>query len=138
MDDSAATAVAADLLDPARAVAAAAGEDNGDRPLARILGQRAEKHVDRERETGPRVAIVQQQPPAPNNHFLHRWKEIDRVGFDHHLVLGLPDRHRRAARQQLVHETLEIRRQMLEDDERHAAVGGDVCKKTLQRLEPTG
>ena len=78
------------------------------------------KQVDRQRQPVTRIAVVQQQPPLPDDHLLHRRQEVDRVRLDQHLVLGLPDRHRRPPRQQLVHQALEVRRQVLQDDERHA------------------
>jgi len=126
---------AADLLDPPRAVAAAARQHDGDGALGDVVRQRAEEQIDRHGQPVPRVAIVQHQPPIADHHLFHRRQQVDRVGLHRHVVLGQPHRHRRAPRQQLVHEALEIRRQMLQDDEGHAGVGRQVAEQPFERLE---
>ena len=128
----------ADLLDAARAVAAAARQHHRDRALADVLRQRSEEQVDRQRQPVARIAVAQQQPPLPDDHLLHRRQQVDRVRLDRHVVLGLADRHRRPPRQQLVHQALEVRRQVLQDDERHAGVGGQLREQPFERLEPAG
>ena len=108
------------------------GQDDRDRALADILRERPEEQVDRQRQPVPRIPVVQQQPAPPDDHLLHRRQQVDRVRLDRHVVLGLPDRHRRAARQQLVHQALEVRGQVLQHDERHAGVGREVGEEAFE------
>ena len=76
--------------------------------------------------------IRQQEPALPDDHFLVRRQQVHRVGLDGHVVLRLPDAHRRAAREQFVHQALEIGREVLKDDERHAGVGRQMCEEPLE------
>ena len=108
------------------------------RAIAGVLRERAEEMIDRQREPVPRIPIAQQEPPLLDDHLLHRRQEVEDVGLDERLVLGLPDRHRRAAPQQLVHQALEVGRQVLEDDEGHPGVGRQPGEEPLERLEPAG
>ena len=78
--------------------------------------------IDRQGEAVARIAIAQEQPPLLDDHLLHRRQEVEDVGLDQRLVLGLPHRHRRAAPEQFVHQALEVRGQVLQDDERHPGV----------------
>ena len=58
------------------------------------------------------------------------------IGLDRHAVFDEMDRERRMARQQLVHEALEVRRQVLNDHERHAGVLRQVIEEAHERIEP--
>ena len=40
--------------------------------------------------------------------------------------------------EELVHQALEVRRQVLDDDERHPGVLRQVVEEALERLEPAG
>jgi hypothetical protein len=126
---------AADFLHAARAVAAAAGEHHRDRPAAHVLRQGSEEQVDRQRQSVPGVLVVQQELPLPDDHFLHRRQQVDRVGLDRHVVIGLPDTQGRATREQLVHQTLEVGRQVLQHDECHARVSRKLGEQPLERIE---
>jgi len=127
----------ADFQDAARAVAAAARQDHRHGALSGILSERPEERIDGKRESVPRIPVAQQQPPLPDDHLLHRRQQVDGVGLDRHLVLGRADAHGRASRQQLIHEAPEVRREMLQDDEGHAGIGGKLCEQPLERIEPS-
>ena len=112
--------------DAAHAVAAGAGQDDGDGFLGLILGQRAQEHVDGQVEPAIVVRFAEQQLAAHDRqNFLGR-DEVDRIGLDPHPLLGPPHRHRGAFGEQLDHHALVVGREMLDDDEGHAAVGGHV------------
>ena len=98
----------ADLLNAARSVAAAARQHDGDRARADVLRQRSEEQIDWQRQANPRILVAQQQPTMPDDHFLHRRQEVDRVRPHFHAVFGPPDRHPRPSRQQFVHQAAEI------------------------------
>jgi len=125
-----------DILDAARAVAAAARQHDGDRTFAGVLSQRSEEMIDRKRQPVPRIAIAQQQLAPLDDHFLHRGQQVDGVGLHHHFVLSMLDRDGRPAAEELVHQALEIRRQVLQNDEGHPGVGRQPCEQPLERLEP--
>jgi hypothetical protein len=57
------------------------------------------------------------------------------VGLDDLSVRGERNGHFRVAREQLGHERLEVGREVLNDDERHARVGRHGSEKTLERFE---
>jgi hypothetical protein len=122
----------ADFLHAPRAVAAAARQDDCHRAIANVVGERAEEKIDRQRQPVTGVAVVQQQPPLPDDHFLHRRQQIDDVGLDRHVVFGLTDAQLGAPRQQLVHQALEVGREMLEHHERHTDVGGDMGEQPFE------
>jgi hypothetical protein len=63
---------------------------------------------------------------------------VDAVRFDLEIVLGLADSHLRPPRQQLIHQALEVGREVLQDDERHTRVGGKRREQPLERLEAAG
>ncbi|HXH25047.1 MAG TPA: hypothetical protein VNI78_07350 [Vicinamibacterales bacterium] len=73
------TAGLADLLDPARPVTAATRQHDGDGAVARVLGQRREEDVDRQRQARARILVVEDEPPVADDHFLHRRQQVDRV-----------------------------------------------------------
>ena len=103
-----------------------------------VLRQRAEEHVDRQRQLLLAVALAQQQPAARDDHLLLGRNQIDVVGLDRHAVLDEVDRQRGVPRQQLVHQALEVGRQVLDDDERHPGVARDVVEEALERFEAAG
>ena len=53
-------------------------------------------------------------------------------------VLDQAHRELRAPRQDLVHQALEVGRQVLHHDERHPGVGRHVVEEAFNRFQPTG
>ena len=137
LDDHQAAGVV-DVADAARAVAAAARQHDRDRARAAVLRERAEEHVDRQRQLLLAIALAEQQPAAGDDHLLLRRDQIDVVGLDQHAVLDELDRQLGVAPEQLVHQALEVRRQVLDDDERHLGVGREVVEEVLERFESAG
>ena len=126
------------VANAARAVAAAAGEDDRDRLLAGVLRERAEEDVDRERELLLPIPLAQEEATAGDDHLLLGRDQVDVVGLDEHPVLDEVNRQIGVASEELVHEALEVRRQVLDDHERHAARARNVVEERLERLETTG
>jgi hypothetical protein len=60
------------------------------------------------------------------------------VGLDHHAILDEVNGQLGAAPEDLVHQALEVRRKVLDDDERHPALHRDVVEEMLERLQPAG
>ena len=84
------------------------------------------------------IALAQQQAPAGDDHLLLRRDQIDVVRLDQHAVLDEVDRQLGVPREELVHQALEVRRQVLDDHERHAGVLRHVVEEALERFEPAG
>ena len=79
--------------------------------------------------------LVEQQLAAGDDHLLARRDEVDGVGLDHDAVGDAMDRQRRLSAEQLVHAALEVRRQVLQDDEGHPRVARHGGEEALERVE---
>ena len=75
-------------------------------------------------------------PPSRRERSVRR-NHVDVVRLDRCLVLDLPHRHGGGLCQQFRHQALPIGIEMLDEDERHAAVRGYVRKELLKRLQPS-
>ncbi len=82
------------------------------------------------------AAVAEQQPTLRDDHLLFCWNQIDAVRFDLNAVLDQMHRQLGAAGQDLIHQTLEVRGQVLHDHERHPRVEWDLLEESLERLEP--
>ena len=88
------------------------------------------------RDLGRRIVCGQDGIPFQEELFA-RGNEINLVFFQLSFFFNLHDGHLRVARQELIHETLKIRRKVLDDNETEAhigktKVGRHGIKKTLQ------
>ena len=66
--------------------------------------------------------------------FLRR-NEVNGVFLHGHAVLGLQNRHLRVFAEDVGHQALVVRSQMLDDHKAQAAAGGHEAKELLQRLQ---
>ncbi len=78
------------------------------------------------------------QVPAANHQLLLGRYQIEGVLLYAHPIQRAMNRQLRMPSQQLVHQALEIWRQMLDHDKGESAVVRHVVKELLQRLEPAG
>jgi hypothetical protein len=131
------TAGLVDVADATRTVAAAAGQHDGDGALPAVLGERAKEDVDGERQLLLPIALAEEQPAAGDDHLLLGWDQVDVVGLDQHAVLDEMDGEIGVTSEQLVHQALEVRREVLDDHEGHAAGQGHVVEERFERLEPS-
>jgi hypothetical protein len=92
----------------ARAVAAAARQHDGDRARPALAGQGAEEDVDGQRELLLAIALAEQQAAPGDDHLLLGRDQVHVVGFHRHAVLDQANGHVRVAREQLVHQALEV------------------------------
>jgi hypothetical protein len=123
------------LLEAQAPVAPGAGEHDGHRALAVVLGQRGEEQVDGQ-VRALAAPLAEAQPPTVEldvgvrRHRRHRALEqllpVSRLGH----------RHRRVPREQLRHQALVVGRQVLHHDERRPQLRGNRGEEALQRLEP--
>jgi hypothetical protein len=60
------------------------------------------------------------------------------VGFYRHAVFDEVYGQHRMPPKQFVHEAFEVGREVLDDDERHARVLGQVVEEAHQRVQPAG
>jgi hypothetical protein len=126
-----------DVAHARRAVGAGARQDDRDRVVAPGGGQRAEEPADRQVDRRVGQALDEVQAIAVDQHLLARGQEVDRVGRDRGRLDDLQHRHAGEPRQELVHQALEVGRQVLDDDERHAGVGRHGLEQALEGLEAT-
>ena len=124
--------------DAARAVAAGTGEDDSDAAVGGIPGQGGEIDVDGEVRVAGGVAGGEIQPPIDLGHPGFGGDQVDRVRLQRHFVADPVDRHPGMARQQIVHQALEVRREVLNDHEGQAAVRGHMVEEFLQGGQPSG
>jgi hypothetical protein len=122
--------------DAARAITAAAREHDRHGLRTDVLRQRSKERIDRQRE-GVGFLVGQPEMLVANDHLLAGWHQIDVVRFDVHPVCRDHHGHVAAPCDELVHETAEVRREVLHDHERHARIGRQCREQLLQRLEPT-
>lgn len=132
-DDQAARLV--HLANAARPVAAGPRQDDRDRVGGGVLGQRAQEVVDRQRQAAGRLLVGQQQVAAREDHVLAGGYEIDVVRLDQDAVGHLLDRDARPPGEQLDHPALKVGREVLEDDEGHAAIHRHGREQGLERLQ---
>ena len=122
-------------LDAAGAVAPCAGKNDGDGVFLVLLGQRGEEDVDRVVQRAGHI-FRQDEAAVLHGHVFLRRDQIHGVALDGHAVFCLVDAHVGVLAEDIRHQALVIRRQMLHDDEAQAAVGRHVVEKLLQRLQP--
>jgi hypothetical protein len=84
------------------------------------------------------ILVIEQQVAAPDDHLLHRRKQVHCVRLHGHVVLGLPDAHLRTPREQFVHQAFEVRGQVLQHHERHAGVDREMGEEPLERFKAAG
>ena len=122
-------------LDAAGAVAPCAGKNDGDGVFLVLLGHRVEEDVDRVVQRAGHI-FRQDEAAVLHGHVFLRRDQIHGVALDGHAVFCLVDAHVGVLAEDIRHQALVIRRQMLHDDEAQAAVGRHVVEKLLQRLQP--
>ena len=124
-----------DGFDPEGAVGGRAGQNDSDRAGLQAVRERPEEVVHR--HVTPvglspggesKMSVVELHHAVGRNH-------VDLVGLDPHRARGLADRHARVAGEDLRQQTLMCRVQMLDDDEGHARVRGDVAEQLAEGLE---
>lgn len=135
-DDEAARLL--DVEDTSRAIAAAARQDDRDRAIAAVLRQRAEEGVDGQCALLLAILLAQQQAPAGDDHLHLRRDQVHMVRLDVHAVLHEMNRERGVPGEQLVHHALEVRRQVLDDHERHPGVARQAVEESLDGVEAAG
>ncbi len=129
-------AVLLDRLDPDRALVAGAGQDDADRVLALVLGERDEEPVDHGLPLLRRHRHPHAQPAALDRERGVGRDDVEVVALDRHPVRGLQHRHLGVAAEQLREHARALGHQVLDQDEGHAAVRRQVLEEGLVGLEP--
>ena len=127
-----------DGLEAHGAVGAHARENDADAPLPPVVRQGAEEEVDGQAQTPGRGRIEQVECAVEERHVLVGRYHVDAVRLDYCAVLDLDDRHGGGALEELRHDALVRRVQVLDDDEGHAACSGHVLQELIERLQPSG
>ena len=120
----------------ARTVAAGSRENDRRGLPSGILGQGTEKHVDRHRQSLARVPFRQMEAASGDNHLRLGGNQVDGIRLDLQPLLDAMHGHRRMPGQQLVHQALEVRREMLDHHKGQPGVRRQGVEKRLQSLQP--
>ena len=110
-------AIFVDVADTTRAIGAGTRQDDAHGSVARVLGQRAEEDVNRQVQGG--FMFLSREPElALAEHHVHVGRDqVDGIALDWHAVLDPMDRQFGSAGQKLVHQALEVRREVLDEHE---------------------
>jgi hypothetical protein len=128
-------ALGLDRIEAGRAVGQRAREDDADRAVVALLGERAEEGVDRVVRAGM-VAGVEAEPAPGEEHRAVRRDHIDVIGPDLGLVDDLFDRHRGLASEDLGEHARVVGGQVLHEHERHAGVLGKARRRRFSGSRP--
>ncbi len=74
----------------------------------------------------------QVQPLFPDCHLVFRRNQVNVVRFQRNSAGYTVDRHGGVAGQQIIHQTFEIRGEVLDHHKGHAAIRGHIVEKLLQ------
>ena len=121
-----------------RAVRTGAGKDDADGPLALILGQVLEQEIDRQAHAALLDGRAQVQHAFLDRKIGVGGDRVNGVDLDRRAVLGRDHVHLGHLVQDLGHQALMGRVKVLDDQERHAAVGRHRGKEFLERFQAAG
>ena len=127
-----------DGAQPERAVGTHAGENHVNAVVLPVLRQGAEEKINGQAQPARRHRFEQVQHPVQDGHVLVRRDEVNTVRSYRGLIPDLHDAHVGGALQQLVHDSLVRRVQVLDDDKRHAAALGHAPQELFQGFESAG
>ena len=127
-----------DRLEPQRPVRPGPAQDDADRFFQLIVGQRAQKEIDRCLPAAALHRPGQAEHAAGDGHVLVGRDDVDAVGLDGHALSGLDDRHGRVPGEQLDHQAFVRGVEVGDEDEGDTAVRGHGGEKLLEGVEPAG
>ena len=104
--------------------------------LLLILRKGTKEQIDGQAQPAWRRRFEQVQETVQDGHVTVRRNHIDAVRPDLRAILDLDDLHAGGTLEQLRHDALVRRVQVLDDDKRHAAAPRHVPKKLLECIEP--
>jgi hypothetical protein len=120
------------------AVTSGARQDDADRVLTLIFGQRLEEGVDWPPSIAGRRRPINLQASFEDRQCCVRRDNEDAVRLDFHAVGRLDDAHFGHVAEQLGQHRLVVRRKVLDQDERHAGVGRSIGEEALEGLQAAG
>ena len=127
--------VALDRREPERPVGSRARQDDTDSVLLLVLGQRAEKGVDRHGRAGVAHGADEVERASVDLEVLARRSDADGVPLDPRALRGLAHRHHRVSPEELGQHARMLGSLVRHHDERHPGVGRGPGEKLLERLE---
>jgi hypothetical protein len=114
------------------AIHAHARQNDANAVLLAIIGQGFKEKVNRQAKTMALGGFKQMQHIGQHREVVPRGNDVDMVGFNPHLVLGLQYRQGAVPLQQLHQHALAVRVQMLNHHVGHASIQGDTAQELLQ------
>ena len=124
-------------LQPDAAVGPGPGQDHADGAGAAIRRQRVQQKIERQPCPVTRFGLRQVQGAVADGEIGGGRDDIEVVGRDGHSIGCLEHGHRRVAGQQVHHHAFMGRIEMLDDDESHAAGGGQRRQEFPAGVEAT-
>ena len=103
-----------------------------------VVRQGAEEEVDGQAQTPGRRRVEQVERPVEDGHVLVWRYHIDVVRLDRRAVLDLDDLHGGGALEELRHDALVRRVEVLDDDKGHAASLRHVLQELFEGLQSSG
>ena len=125
-------------FNPETAVGARPREDRADGALAAFFGQRAQEEVEGHARAVALQGLGEAEGAALDCQIGARWNEIYAVARELHPVCRLQNLHWRVASEQIDHQALVRRIEMLDQHEGHAAVGRQRVEELLEGVQTTG
>ena len=120
------------------AVGASSRKDYRNRPIANLPRERTEEAIDRHTQALI-IRFVERMELSAQHHQLGAWpQKIDGIATQRHRLCHGDNRHPSKARQQLIHHTVEVGRQVLNHHKCQPTVDRHRLKKTLQRFQSAG
>ena len=112
-------------FEPDGAVGPGSREDDADRARAVGIRQRMQQEIEGQTRSVARFRARKLKMAAADGQIGSGRDDIDMLPLDRHSIHGLLNGHRRMTRQQVHHHAFMGRIEMLDQDERHAAGGGN-------------
>ena len=127
-----------DGLQPEGSIASSAGEHDGDRAVAHVLGERTKESIDGRGAPSVRIGVDEPEFAVVDLQVLARRDHIHVVCLDDRVILNLRHRQLRLRLDQLRQLALVIRREVLDEHERHVRLRRQRREERLERPQPAG
>jgi len=121
-----------------RSVGSRPGKEHAHGIVPLVMGERVEQAVDRQAGTAVALRRLHPQHASLDRQAGVGWNHVHMIRLHGRLVGRLGDAHARRLTQQLGEDARVVRVQVLDEHERHTAVGGHAREELLKRVQAAG